>query len=701
MAKKIKKTLITTIALASFLLPSTCMPVKQKIKPINYEYLDQNKKVIERVEYYTFSENLNSGISKQKIENQDQFIEDIIEVINTHPSLTEERGHNVRRGVSTEEFGKFIFDDVLKEKLNYEIKTTTDLIVGLNMALEHLAKYNNKMPLEHYGLGSDINDDGRFDGINWSYLTKNDEQLQKEIKKKPEKGIKLAKKESKKIDGTPTDLLLMRRSSKHLYPELSWIGMEETKPIKQNSVELVCRNYTSALEIMFETAKKHYPELTKDVELLQMQEPGHIYVAFINKKTLEYIAMDPTTHDSSYDSELDANKEFYIRTMVIPKEDNSYYDCLQEEVAFQAFSLEKDLYYYLDEFNKPANKGMIPWDSFYYVYDKERILHGESKQMLEKMLSKVKELAKKYPNSSEIATLESMVYLEFLNHKEYSKAFELFKKLYDDKNRREKIEPNYLCLIHLALGELAFELKDYGQALKYYKECSKFRIALNYFVDEAMLGIAKSNMELGNYHEALFRAKDVLELCPEHYKRIRKEAKKVVSQSSNHIWGYDIWDYKTKNKGLYDYITGDYEKALQNLKENDAESRLLIAKSHDALNHYEQAKSLYEILMKEEKIAKLAKTELSQMNHKFFLYGYVHFFDEKIKQSVEEFEYLKNQITSEEEVAERLSYLLMYAYGVENNLKKAKEEANYFLKTFPNSEYKTHVQAYLHQLRYV
>lgn len=671
MVAKFKKTIATIVAAAWLFTPALA---RGPNKPVDYEYLDQNKKVIERVDYQTFHTNLDSGVVKQKIENQESFIETIVNEINTQACLSEDRGHNLRRGVNEEEFSNFIFDEILKKKLNYEIKTPTDLVVGLNMALEYLTTYNFKMILEESGLGSDINDDGRFDGISWSSLQKVDKKLQREIIKNPEKGVKIARGEGKKTDSIPTDMLLMgieevntdtNNNNYDSYTPLKLIKVSK-KQGESNAVELVCRNYTSALELIFETSKKKYPELTKDLELLQMPMPGHIFGAFVNKKTLEYIVVDPTWHDYA--------EVFDIKTLVWLPDEKSHYDCLKDEALFQTLKFDKDLHAYWEKFSS---------ESFFS--------HKSSKKMLKQLVPRIQELVKKYPKSTELIGLEVKAYMGFINHKDYPKSYTLLKKVYEDKEKKENLDSFTHCMMLLYLGELAFELKDYKQALFYYQECSKTWLAENSFADEAMLGVAETNLELGNYYEALFRAKDVLELCPEHYKDIRKEAKKIVSKSAK-----KIWDGK-KRKELSDYIEGNYKKSVGNLTGQDAETRLLLAESYASLNNYEEAKKIYKDLAKidDKNIASIAWSEMEQMNRKFFIYGYMHIFDYRFKKSIEELEFLKSQMMPQEKLADKVSFFLILVYDADRQVVKALEESDYFLKTFPNSAYRKNVEGYV------
>ncbi len=667
-----KKTIAMAVTVAWLLAPTAF--VRGSNKPVDYEYLDSNKKVIERVDYQTFRNNLDLKVVKQKIENQDSFAEMIIKEINTNVWLREDRGINFRRGVNEEEFSNFIFDDILKKKLNYEIKTPADLIIGLNVALEYLGTYNNKMALEEQGLGSDVNDDGRFDGIKGSYFEKVDKKLQKEIMKNPEKGIKVAQKECEKVDNTPTDMLLMGMEEIKMdtntngfdgYTSLKFIRVSKKKG-EPNSVDIVCRNYMSALQIMFETSKKRYPELTKDLDLLQMPMPGHIFGAFINKKTLEYIVVDPTVHDGG--------EVFDSSTLVWPSNEQFHYDCLKNEALFQTLKFEKDLNAYSEKFSS---------ESF--------LSHKGSKKMLKELVPKIRELVKKYPNSKELASMEARTYMGFIQLKDYSKAFNLLKSVYDNKEKKEKLDSYTQCLTLLLLGELAFELKDYKQALPYYQECSRIRLAENSFADEAMLGVAKTNFELKNYYEALFRAKDVLELLPEHYRDLRKEAKKVVSESAKKIWSSE------RRKELSDYIEGDYKKFMKNLASKDDETRLLLAESYASLNRYEEAKNIYKDLVKKDNktIADFAQSEMEQMNRKFYIYGYMHFFDSKFKKVIDEFEFLKSQITPQDKVAEKVSLFLIWSYDTEKQTAKALEESGYFLKNFPNSEFRKGVEEYI------
>lgn len=647
---KLKKTaiIIAATAVAAYLLLPTTKPLQTSI---DYQYIDKNKARLEKVDYTTFRQNLDSGIFKQKIENQESFLENLIKATDTNPEISPSTGFNFSRKVPSQEFAKFIFEDVLKEKLNYEIKTPTDLVVGLNLALEYLAKYNHKMTLEDRGLGSDINDDGRFDGISWSSLEKIDESLRKIIIKEPEKGMKISDEENSRVDRTATDLLLMGK---------------KPQTIKENSVELVCRNYTSALKIMFETAKEKYPKHTESLEMIQMPMPGHVYVAFINKKTLEYIAVDPTWHDTG--------QGFDLTTFAWPKEDKAHYDMLQEEGSFEAMGIEKKMHEY--------------WNAYMFEF----IFHDSSKEMLQNVIPEIQELAKKHPDQSNLANLEVMAYMSLANHKEYPKAFELLKGIYDSKERIEKMDTRPRCLLLYYLGELSYEMKKYDQAANYFKECSRFRVKENPLVDESMVNMAEMNLRQGKNYEALFRAKDVTMLSPRHH----KEAKEIIYDAAHQIWGAG----KHLN-GIGHYLNGDYKGAVQHLKEDEPRTRLLLAKSYDALNDYEKAKPVYEELIRGEdkNLAGIAESELNQMSRKFFLYAYMHFFDNKIKKSVEEFESLKSRITPQEEIAERTSYLLMFAYGADKNKQKSVEEAVYFLRTFPKGEFKPYVEKYLEEIQ--
>lgn len=670
---KLKKTIAVIAAAAAatyFLLPT--MP--KKSPTVNYEYVDKNKSALEKVDYVTFRNNLDSGFTKQKIENQGAFLEELIKAMNSDPGLVPERGFNFKRGVPSQEFYKFVFEEVLKEKGYYEIKTPTDLVTGLNIALEYLAKYNHKMTLEEWGLGSDVNDDYRFDGLSWGSLEKLDKLLQDVIIKDPKKGEKISREECRIVDGTPTDLLLMgkRESLPTIEEYLYSINTQPSKRGEPNSVELICRNYVSALKVMFETAKERHPELTKDLEMVLMPMPGHVYAAFINKKTLEYIVVDPTWHDTG--------GGFDMMTFAWPKEDEVHYNCLEDEGFFETLSLEKKMHNYWNTY--------MHWNT----YMLEFISHNNSKQMLQEIIQNIQELSKKYPKQSNLTYLEVLAYANLANHKEYSKAFDLLKSLYDNKERIEKMDSHSRCLLPFYLGGLSFELKKYDQALSYFKECSRFMVAKNPFVDEAMINIAETNLRLGNYYEALFRAKNVIELSPRHH----KEAKEIIYDAAHQIWGGG----KHFN-GIGHYLNGDYKGAVQHLKGEDPATKLLLAKSYDALNNYEKAKPVYEELIKVEdkNIASIAESELKQMNRKFYLYAYMHFFDNKVKKSIEEFEYLKSRITPKEEIAERTSYLLMFAYGADKNKQKAVEEADYFLKTFPKSEFKQDVEKYLEEIQ--
>jgi tetratricopeptide (TPR) repeat protein len=671
MVAKFKKTIATIVTAAWLFAPAL---VRSSNNQVDGEYLDQNKKVIERVDYTTFRNNLDNGVVKQKIENQELFIERILQEINNQSILTEERGYNLRRGVNEQEFSDFIFENVLKRKLNYKIKTPTDLIVGLNMALEYLTTYNYKMLLEAGGLGSDLNDDGRFDGISWSSLQNVDKKLQQEVIKHPRKGDKIAREEGWKADFTPTDMLLMgleeinmdtNTSNYDGYTPLKYTKVSKNQG-KPNAVEIVCRNYTSALEVMFETAKKKYPELTKDLELLQMPMPGHIFGAFVNKKTLEYIVVDPTWHDYA--------NAFDIKTLVWPPDERGHYDCLKDEALFQTLKFEKDINAY---WVKLASESFLS--------------HKGSKKMLKELVPRIKELVKKYPNSQELLGMEVRTYMSFTNHKEFSKSYALLKEVYDNKEKRAKLDSFTHCMTLLCLGELAFELKDYKQSVNYFQECSRLWLVENNFADEAMAGLAEANLEMGNYHEALFRAKDVLDFLPDYYKGIRKIAEKVVSKASK-----KIWDGK-KRIELSDYLKGDYKKAVESLTGQDAETKLLLAESYASLNNYEKAKTIYKELEKndDKNIASLAQSELEQMNRKFYAYGYMHFFDNKFEKVIDEFEFLKSQITPQDKVAEKVSFFLILSYANEKQAINMLKESDYFLKNFPNSEFKKVVEDYM------
>jgi len=173
-------------------------------------------------------------------------------------------------------------------------------------------------------------------------------------------------------------------------------------------------------------------------------------------------------------------------------------------------------------------------------------------------------------------------------------------------------------------------------------------------------------------------------------------AKKTRSKAAKKLWGY------TKRRELRDFINGNYEEAVKLFEgKEDIESKLLLAESHAALNHYDTAKSLYEELVEgnDKTIAGLAENELQQMNRKFFLYGYTHFFDGKISEAKKEFEFLKSNITPKDEVAEKTSLLLMYAYGNEKNLPQMLQEAEYFIKTFPKSEFAEPIRENLKQMK--
>lgn len=551
--------------------------------------------------------------------------------------------------VDEEKFSKFIFDDILKDKLQYEIKTPTDLVVGVNMVLEYLVKYNFKMILEDLGLGSDINDDGRFDGVSWNFLAQlDDKELREYIIKNPKKGEEISRKECRRVDSSAPDKLLMDGKG------------------EPNAVELVCRNYTSALEVLFETAKIRYPELTKNLELMQMEMPGHVFGAFINKKNLEYILVDPTTHDSG--------KGFSLENFTFPLDNQGYYNCLKEEAFFEAVVFDKILCEY--------------WTK----YENEFFSHEDSKKMIEDIVPKFREFAKKHPDSSKIANLSVRVYANLGNHKElYPKAFKFLKEIYDDKGKKEKMDTHYQSLLLYFLGELAYELKDYEQALSFHQEGAKFRIAINNFVDESMVGVAKAHLKLGNYYDALFRAKDVLELCPRHH----FEAKKVIFSAAYNLWLSEK-DIRKESGVFLNYLLGDYEDVMKT-KDDSLEAKLFLAKSYDTLNDYDKAKPIYNALIKEgdESIASIANSELDQMNHKFFLYAYKQFFDYRFEDCVKNFEFLKDRITPEDKVAERVSYLLVFAYEYAEKSDKAVNEANYFLKNFSNSEYRPYIEQYL------
>lgn len=643
---------MAAIIAASYLfLPS--VPAQKVERKVDYTYLDQNKKVLKRLDYKTFRSHLDSGEIVIRIPNQDSFVEDVIWAVNTQPELIPERGFTFRREVDKEKFAKFVFDDVLKEKLKYEIKTPTDLIVGLNMALEYLARYNHKMFLENQGLGSDINNDGKFDGLTWSSLAQiEDEDLVKSIIQNPEKGEKISRKECNRVDRSATDKLLMEGKG------------------EPNAVRLVCRNYTSALEVLFETAKERYPDLTKDLELLQMLMPGHVFGAFVNKSTLEYIMVDPTWHDSG--------KEFSLENFAWDN-DKSHEDCLKKEAFFESIIFDRLLY------------------DYWKAYDDEFFSHGDSKKMIEKIVPKFQEFAKKYPDSPEVANLAVLIYGNLGNHKElYPEAFKLLKGIYDAKEYREKIDTHYQSVLLYFLGELAFELENYGEALKYFQEGSKFRVAANMFVDEAMIGLAKTQLKLGNHYEAMFRAKDVLELCPRH----SFEAHKILYLAAFNLWSEEKSVCEGLESTFFEYLSGDYENVIKELKGNSLESKLFLAESYASLNKYDKARSIYDELLEgdNEKIAALAKSELEQMNYKLFLYAYTHFFDYKFEESVKEFEFIKGKITFQEEFAPKLSYLLVWAYEYTKQSDKALDEANYFLQTFPDSEYKPYVEQYLQYL---
>jgi len=672
MAGKLKKTLATLVAAAWLFTPGLA-----KANQTEAEYLDNNKKVIERVDYTTFRNNLDNGATKQKIENQEEFLQKIITELNTQVFINERTGFNFNRGVNEQEFSDFIFEKVLKEKLNYEIKTPTDLIVGLNMALEYLTTYNWKMLLLGGGIGSDINKDGRFDGVSWSSLQKIDDKLKKEIIKDPKKGPELAIKENIKTDYTPADMLLMGIEEITMGPDNNnydgYTPMKYYKVSKKqgepNSVEMVCRNLTSALQVMFETSKKKYPELTKDIDMVQMMMPGHVFAAFVNKKTLEYIVVDPTWHDYS--------NKFNLKTLVFPPDEEHHYDCLKDGSFLQKLNFEKEIM------------------AYYQKFVSEPFSHKGSKKMLKELVPKIRELVKKYPDSQELLGLEVRTYIGFIDHKDFSKAYTLLKEVYDDEEKKEKLDQSTHYLTLFYLGCLAFELKDYEQAADFFEECSSIGIMENNFADEAMAGLAESNLELGNYYEALFRAKDVLDFLPDHYKQIRKDSEKVVSKASK-----KLWDYKRRSE-LSDYLKGDYEKAVESLKGQDAETKLLLAESYSALNDYEKAKAIYQELEKigDEKIASLAKSEMDQMNRKFFMYGYVNFFDQKYEQCVQDFEFLKQQMTPEDFRADRTSFFLILSYEAVKQRMKALKEADYFLKTFPESDLKPVIEQYIQQIK--
>lgn len=675
MAGKLKKTIATLVTAAWLFAPGLVKASNQT----EYEYLDKAKSAIERVDYTTFRNNLDNGVVKQKIENQESFIEKIAQEINTQTGLNEYAGFNFNRGLNEQEFSDFIFENILKRKLNYEIKTPTGLIVGLNMALEYLTTYNWKMYLQPGGLGSDINDDGRFDGIKWSSLQKVDKKLQKEITKNPRKGPKIAREEAWKTDGTPTDMLLMgieetymdsNQSSHEGYTPLKFIKVSK-KQGEPNSVEMVCRNLTSALQVMFETSKKKYPEFTKDIEMIQMMMPGHVFAAFVNKKTLEYIIVDPTWHDYA--------DKFDLNTLVFPPDENHHYDCLKDEAFIQTLNFEKDLNAYWSKLSS---------ESF--------LSHKGSKKMLKELIPKIRELVKKYPNSQELLTLEVKTYMGFINHKDYSTAYTMLKEVYDNKEKREKFDSFTECMILLYLGELASELKDYKQSINYLKKGSSVWLLENNFADEAMAGLAEANLEMGNYHEALFRAKDVLDFLPDYYDPIRKSAEKVVSKASK-----KIWDGKKRSE-LSDYLKGDYKKAVESLTGQDAETRLLLAESYASLNNYEKAKSIYKELEKndDKNVAKIAKSEMDEMNRRFFVYSFVNFFEQRYEKCIEGLQFLKTQMTPEENRADKVSFFLVMSYEANKEKMKALKEADYFLKTFPNSELKGDVEQYTQSMTY-
>ncbi|MBU4502775.1 MAG: hypothetical protein KKA79_09340, partial [Nanoarchaeota archaeon] len=237
------------------------------------------------------------------------------------------------------------------------------------------------------------------------------------------------------------------------------------------------------------------------------------------------------------------------------------------------------------------------------------------------------------------------------------------------------------------------KLENYEQAISFFDECSKFRVADNNFVDEAMLKIAESHLKLNNYYKALFRAKDVLDICPEN----QQKAKNIARTAISHIRFIEKSTCKEVNKILYSYMNGNYEKVLKKLNADNTQSKLFLAKSHASLNHYEKAKSLYESIITEsdKDSSQLAESEFAQLNRKFFLYAYTHFFDSKYEESIKEFEFLKSNITPKEEVAEKLSFLLMYAYDAVEKKDEAISEANYFLKNFSDTEYVKYVNDFL------
>jgi len=191
----------------------------------------------------------------------------------------------------------------------------------------------------------------------------------------------------------------------------------------------------------------------------------------------------------------------------------------------------------------------------------------------------------------------------------------------------------------------------------------------------------------------MFRAKDLLDL---HTDRdinytYKKKAKEVVEESAKRIFG------KKKKEGLKEYLRGDYRSAIKKLKGDDAETKLLLAESNEAINHYQEAKRLYTELSSSEnaKISSLAKSEMGQMKRKHFLYGYMHFFDEKSKDAVKDFEFLKNEIDVKDPLADRVSLFLMWSYDSDKEVFKALQEASYFMKNFPESSYKSYVQEYV------
>ena len=220
-------------------------------------FLDEKKYLLKEVPESTFAKHLIGNVSYNLIENQDKFAEIIAEEINSSLYL-----HRINVDADScskairDELENLIFDKVIKNKLKIEIRNPYDLLVGIEMAVEYLSEYNDLMILETCGIGWDINNDGRFDGIDENEFNsvKIGKKLRRFIRNNPDEGLRYIRKITWLIDKTPAgDLLLMGEG-------------------KKNRIKWICRNYTEAMYTLFDLAKHKYPELTKDIEFLPFVE---------------------------------------------------------------------------------------------------------------------------------------------------------------------------------------------------------------------------------------------------------------------------------------------------------------------------------------------------------------------------------------------------------------------------------------------